>query len=443
MDMSAPKARGGRREVPLDWGKLSELLEHFALIYGTDTVIDKRSGTIMKVGALRLAYGNDQVKFWLNGDDRQMVTPDQIVFDPSGNHRSGEINLFKGLPVKPEHGRCDKLLELLSHLSGEREEVEDWLLRWLAYPLQNPGAKMRTSIVMSGDEGSGKNLFFDVVAKIYGPYASTIGQDQLESKFNDWASKKQFIIADEVVSRSELTHSRGKLKSLITGREVMIEAKMLPVRAEANHMNVVFLSNETQPIAIEDSDRRFMVIRTPGKLDASFYEDVAREIEHVGPGALYHHLLSVDLGDFNEHTKPLMLEEKASLITLGRSPVREFLEQWVSGQLPFPLLCVTTPLLYSAFKRWCDDSGERFPPPLRRFSAELQRFASDAERDWRVKKSWVTAMTSDGRVLQPVQRTCILVTPPPEGMPEREHLDSEISKFIDALQLMGFSAWRM
>ena len=62
MDMSEPRASARRRrEESLDWGKLSELDEHFALINGTDTVIDKRTGRIMKIGALRLAYGNDQV----------------------------------------------------------------------------------------------------------------------------------------------------------------------------------------------------------------------------------------------------------------------------------------------------------------------------------------------------------------------------------------------
>ena len=30
-----------------------------------------------------------------------------------------------------------------------------WVLRWLAYPLQHPGAKMRTAMVVHGDEGSG------------------------------------------------------------------------------------------------------------------------------------------------------------------------------------------------------------------------------------------------------------------------------------------------
>jgi hypothetical protein len=69
----APTHKGGeggkpakkKRARSINFGDLNRLLEHFALLYGTDTIWDGESRKIMKIGALRLAFGNDVVKMWL------------------------------------------------------------------------------------------------------------------------------------------------------------------------------------------------------------------------------------------------------------------------------------------------------------------------------------------------------------------------------------------
>ncbi|MBL7391299.1 primase-helicase family protein, partial [Escherichia coli] len=84
-------------------------------------------------------------------------------------------------------------------------------------------------------------------------------------KFNDWASGKLFMIADEVVARQELFHIKNKLKALITGDCIRINPKNVAAHDERNHVNLVFLSNEKQPLVLEKDDRRFMVMWTPDK----------------------------------------------------------------------------------------------------------------------------------------------------------------------------------
>jgi hypothetical protein len=122
---------------------------------------------------------------------------------------------------------------------------------------------MESAVVMHGEEGLGKNFFWDVVSRIYRDYATVITQNELESQFNTWSSRKLFMVANEVVSRSELREHKGRLKNYITERELQINEKLLPLRTERNHMNFVFLSNETQPLALDRTDRRYLVIWTP------------------------------------------------------------------------------------------------------------------------------------------------------------------------------------
>ena len=60
---------------------------------------------------------------------------------------------------------------------------------------------------------------------IYGQYGSVIDQVAIEDRFNDWASRRQFLIVDEVVAWSDLYHVKNKLKVFITGKLIRINPK--------------------------------------------------------------------------------------------------------------------------------------------------------------------------------------------------------------------------
>ena len=155
------------------------------LVYGSDNIWDTRLNIAMKPVALRLAIGNEAFKEWVGNPDKLIVQPSQIVFDPTETCSRDCINLFTGLPMMPVEGDCGYLLHLLHHLLSESAdtaqgvaEVLSFVLNWLAYPLQHPGAKMATALVIHGPQGTGKNLFFEAYARIFGEYAAVIGQAQ-------------------------------------------------------------------------------------------------------------------------------------------------------------------------------------------------------------------------------------------------------------------------
>ncbi len=385
----APRS-GGRgqkkEERAIDWGRYNALQADYVLIYGTDTVYDVRARMIMKVNALRLAFGSDMVKMWLNSETRRMVRPDQLVFDPSDAVDPPCINLFGGFGCVPKEGDCGPILELLYHLCSESAatpsevaRVVDWQMKWLALPLQRPGTKMRTALVYHGAQGAGKNLFFEIMVAIYGKCGLVVGQDQLEDKFNDWASQKCFLIGDEVVAKQELYHQKNKLKAFITGETIQINTKMLPLRTERNHVNVVFLSNELQPLALEDGDRRYFVIYTPPRRQDDLYKRVAACLRNGGYAAFLHHLLEYPIEDFNEFTLPLMTQAKQDLINLGLKPAERFMMEWLGGYLPLPLTVCSASQAYRAFKRWCGQTGERWPPPQEIFTKTAKKCVEQLE----------------------------------------------------------------
>lgn len=382
----SPPAGGGgrkpRKPKAINFGDVNRLTENFALLYGTDTVWDGERRVIMKINALRLAFGNDAVKMWLGSKERRLVPIENVVFEPGLEVGHDSINLFGGLPVEPEPGDCSVMLELLAHLCGESATTDtgvaaviDWVLRWVAYPLQHPGAKMQTAIVMHGAQGTGKNLFWDCVRDLYGDYGVMVSQNELEDKFTSWLSRKLFIVGDEVVTRAEMYHKKNQLKWLVTAdKKIPIRAIQQDVRHESNHVNLVFLSNESQPLALEDGDRRYLVVYTPTKGPEDLYRRAAEFLQAGGARKFLHYLKTLDLGDFKPSTKPLMTQAKADLIELGLKPAERFVSEWLGGFLPLPVRPCSAEQVFQAFRKWCDKMGERAWTPQATFTKTLERW---------------------------------------------------------------------
>lgn len=301
--------------------------------------------------------------------DWRVARDSEIGFDPSQSDPGIKCNLFGGWPTTPKAGCCDRLLELLEWMCQEEPDWEgtyNWCLDWLAYPIQRPGAKMHTALVFHGWQGGGKNRFFEAYGAIYGEYFRVLGQEALEDKFNaDWAEKKLFILADEVLARQDMFHIKNRLKGFITGGTIRVNPKNVAAHNEANHMNIVFLSNERMPLVLEKDDRRHCVVWTRTPPPAAFFDELTAEIDNGGVAALHHYLLQRDLGDFNEATKPPLTKAKLELIDQGASNEERFVREWKAGwvdngegaTLPF-CPCLGSHL-YSAYRRWCERHGER------------------------------------------------------------------------------------
>ncbi len=359
---------------------LDELVERFVPIDdGTgDHVFDLWTNKVARktqmLALLAAGVRGDDIKrhpLWV---ERGAYYIDQIGFDPSGNDSSVELNTWRGWPTEPsaEHS-CSHLLDLLHWLcsaEANHDEVFRWMLQWMAYPLQHPGAKMASAVIMHGPQGTGKSTVFQALAKIYGDYSTVLNQRGLEDRFNsDWADSKLFILAEEVVTRAEMWHIKNELKELVTGEWIRVNPKNIAAYRQKNQVNVVYLSNENQPLPLDNDDRRHLVIYTPPPQPESVYDKVHIEMENGGIAAFYHYLLhQVDTSDFHPKKRPPMTESKQKLIDLSMPSEAVFVREWQAGQLelneddgPLPFVPCTGRQLYTAYKKWASLSGVARP----------------------------------------------------------------------------------
>lgn len=373
----APTYQGGgeARAALKSMLNIEEALERFSMIYGgKGTMFDHHEHLLVpKADVLDILPEHG----WRDMRAHKKVARlDEVGFDPAGHDRRITCNLWGGWPTTPKKGDCSQLLALLRHLcsnEADPESVYQWTLQWLAYPIQNPGAKMRTSLVLHGPQGTGKNLFFESVMAIYGEYGRIVDQSAIEDKFNDWASKKLFLIADEVVARTELFHVKNKLKGLVTGEWVRINPKNVAAHDERNHVNIVFLSNEAIPLVLEHDDRRYMIIHTPEKLPAEFYDTIRHELNAGGIAALHQHLLGIDTSGFDIHTKPIATRAKTELIEASLDSVQAFVRDWYRGEITgIPFCPCLSSHLFKTYLKFCDHTMERHPRKRNQFIGDLR-----------------------------------------------------------------------
>lgn len=362
------------RFVPIDDGKGKCLFD----TWRKDLVHRDQMNALLPAGSK-----GDDVKRHPVWVERGSYYVDQIGFDPAGNDPHVKLNTWKGWPTRPKSGSCELMLELIHYLcsgeAGRGDELAEWLLCWMAWPLQNPGAKMTSAVIMHGPQGTGKSMVFKALARIYGNghpyrnYAVVLDQKALQDNFNsDWENKL-FVLAEEVVNSSEKWQLKNELKELVTGDRIRIRKVFTDAYYQKNQLNMAFLSNEGQPLPLENGDRRHFVIWTPTPLSEQFYVDVQAEIEAGGAAAFYDYLLHKDLSKFSPYRRPPATRAKEDLIQVSLPSDERFLQEWQAGDTPYPFIPCGGPQLYAAYGRWCRINGVRVQRESNMFIAKVAK----------------------------------------------------------------------
>jgi hypothetical protein len=210
------------------------------------------------------------------------------------------FNTYVRPTLVPKAGNWDDIRSLFLNLAGDDVDALEYILDWLAVPLQslrNQGRpyKMGTALVFLGEQGSGKGTAAHIIAQMYGDENfTTFGQETLDGRFNGMLIDKLFVVANEVMSSSNRSaETANKVKPWITDTEIAIERKYSEPRLVANNFNIVFTSNDDRPVLLEKADRRYSVFRSNAidrNLVARIYADLLNKKTAVA--AFYDHLLA-------------------------------------------------------------------------------------------------------------------------------------------------------
>lgn len=260
--------------------------------------------------------------------------PGAPVYMNGCSTRMSKYNIWPGWGCTPKKGTIKPWKELLDHLfTGADKADREWFERWCAYPMQHPGAKLLSAVVMHGTgQGTGKTLVGETLRRIYGKNFAGIGQQHLESDFNEYAEAKQFVMGDDVTG-NDCRKYADKIKTLITQQEIRVNVKYVPSYVVPDCINYFFTSNHGDSFYLEENDRRFFVhdVQVAPREDA-FYADYMKWVDGGGAEALFYYLLNLDLGDFNPSAAAHKTKAKSHMIEGGRSD----LAAWVADLKRYP-----------------------------------------------------------------------------------------------------------
>lgn len=219
--------------------------------------------------------------------------------------KAGQVNRLEPAPLAANEarpGHCSNIMTLLAHLCDMDDELRLWVLRWLAYPLRKPGAKMSTALIFNGGEGSGKSLFMNfVVADLYGDAATKIRPRALHSRFDGWIEGTSLALVDGEFARTHI----ARMKEMMTAESLIVEPKGENPNMVQNRLNFIFVTSSPDFLPADIGNRRFMVIEVPPARQRAFYQAVVHEIADGGVDAFRDYLMhGLDMGAFNEDTPP-------------------------------------------------------------------------------------------------------------------------------------------
>lgn len=262
-------------------------------------------------------------KLWLEWEHRAEV--ERAVYSP-GRERiteNGLLNMWQGWGVDAAtKGDISPLVALLDHLfMGSTPAERKWFEQWCAYPIQHPGYKMASAVLMWGvEQGSGKTLCGHTLMKLYGDNATEVKDSDLADASFTWAENKQFVLGDDITGHNNRRQT-NKFKTMITQKTLHINQKYIPRYSVPDYINYYFTSNDPDALFLDDKDRRNFVhevlaAKLPEALRKKY---VAWMNSKEGMEALFHHMLTLDLSGFDPQADALHTDAKREMTSISKS----------------------------------------------------------------------------------------------------------------------------
>ena len=225
---------------------------------------------------------------------------------------------------------ADYLKLIKEGICDNDEKLFDYVIKWMAYVIQNPGKKTGIPLVLQGLEGCGKNTFSDIFSNLIGKYGvQNISKiDHITGQFNAIIEFKMLLVCNELKSiKDEYIVSMDALKTVISDPTIVINDKHVSHRVSENVANIIFISNNAKPVIVKASDRRYCVIRCSPKFieKFDFFENL-----HDMSDEFYMNLLTylknIDLKGFNVRKIP-MTSAREDLIVASLDDYETFMVQ--------------------------------------------------------------------------------------------------------------------
>lgn len=214
----------------------------------------------------------------------------------------GHLNMWRGFAIEPKAGEWPLMhSHILNVLAAGDDELGTYIMDWIAWSVQNPGARAEVALVLRGGKGSGKGTLGWALVRIFGPHGVHISdRKHLVGGFNMHMAHCAMLFADEAYWPGD-KQGEGALKRLITEPTLMIEPKGVDPFPVRNCLHTIVASNEDWVVPASGDERRYAIAEVSAARigDADYFKGLHGELANGGLAAMLHDLLERDLNSWH------------------------------------------------------------------------------------------------------------------------------------------------
>lgn len=315
--------------------------------------------------------------YWLKWKKRKSYDGIDLVPGQPALLPNNMLNLWQGFAVQPIEGRWDRMKEHIAEILAEGDAASlDYIMRWSAWAVQNPGDRAEVAMVFRGDKGAGKGTFAHALRRMFGQHGLHISNAKhLVGSFNAHLRNCLLLYADEAFWAGD-KQGESVLKALITEPVQMIEQKGVDAQQWKNRVHLIMTANAEWVVPASHDERRYAMFSVSNKRmkDEKYFAALHKEMNEGGLSAMLYDLMNVDLTGWHPRRIPnteALREQKVRSMTLQ--------ESWWEGLLQegsIPAAPKDTPDI--AMAQYLMNHAREFAPRLRDLSAAaLGRFLSE------------------------------------------------------------------
>ena len=205
------------------------------------------------------------------------------------------LNTYAGLRrVKPVPGDTDPLTNHIKTVWCDgSEELYAWVMTWFAQIVQYPGHRFPSSIMLIGDQGTGKSMVMEkCFTRVFDPYVFVATKrNDISGDFNSHMADKLLFVGEEALFRGDLK-MMDQLKAYISSRQFSMTRKGVDTQQVDFFTRFFFASNHEDALQIDSSDRRFLVLKAAPthRQDIEYFQSLADYFDNGGVGHVFHML---------------------------------------------------------------------------------------------------------------------------------------------------------
>lgn len=254
-----------------------------------DKVVFKPPSYIRKPAPFIDAY-EEKPNIQLNNYEYNLWTHYEILETPYNNDKYYNSKIL------------DDFYDYMYNLFGNDKEVINYLLAYFANKLQKPYERNKVCIILKGEEGDGKNTFFDIFKKIIGEkyYAEIESAKQLFGDHSLVENEKMIVCLNEANAQgTNNTENSDRLKARITTDTINVNPKGINQYVIDNRCDYLMTTNNDGCVKVDEGARRYVLIKSStyykGNVDffEKFYKNIVDNKEALR--VIYEYIINFDV----------------------------------------------------------------------------------------------------------------------------------------------------